>query len=71
MAYATSPGVQDVADALSKLLTDPAARQALGNSAAARAATFSWLQTARGHRDVYESLMKPAGTEVDQDRPGT
>ena len=71
VAYATSPGVQDVADALSKLLTDPAARQALGNSAAARAATFSWLQTARGHRDVYESLMKPAGTEVDQDRPGT
>jgi len=62
VAYATSPGVQDVADALSKLLADPAARQALGNSAATRAATFGWLQTARGHRDVYESLMRPAGT---------
>jgi glycosyltransferase involved in cell wall biosynthesis len=62
VAYARSPGVQDVADALSKLLADPAARQALGNSAATRAATFSWMQTARGHRVVYESLKKPAGT---------
>jgi glycosyltransferase involved in cell wall biosynthesis len=60
VAYARSPDVQDVASALSRLLADPAARQALGTSAAARAATFGWLQTARGHRDVYESLMKLA-----------
>ena len=57
VAYAKSPGVQDVAAALSQLLADPAARKALGASAAIRAATFGWMQTARGHRDVYESLM--------------
>lgn len=61
VAYATSPGASDVATALSKLLADPGARQALGTSAATRAATFSWLATARGHRDVYESLMRSAG----------
>jgi glycosyltransferase involved in cell wall biosynthesis len=66
VAYAKSPGVKDVADAMSKLLADPVAREALGTSAATRAATFGWMQTARGHRDVYESLMGPAGkiTEV-------
>ena len=59
VAYAKSPDVKDVAAALSKLLADPAARKALGASAATRAGTFGWLQTARKHRDVYESLMKP------------
>ena len=59
VAYAKSPGVDDVAAALSQLLADPAAREALGAAAATRAATFGWLQTARGHRDVYEALMKP------------
>jgi glycosyltransferase involved in cell wall biosynthesis len=57
VAYAKSPGVQDVAAALSQLLADPAAREALGTSAAIRAATFGWMQTAQGHREVYESLM--------------
>ena len=72
VAYAKSPGVEDVAAGLSKLLADPAARAALGTSAATRAATFGWLQTARGHRDVYESLMRPTGApEVDEDRPRT
>jgi glycosyltransferase involved in cell wall biosynthesis len=60
VAYADSPLVDDVAAALSELLADPAAREALGTSAATRAATFGWMQTARGHRDVYESLMQPA-----------
>jgi glycosyltransferase involved in cell wall biosynthesis len=59
VAYAKSPDVDDVAAALSRLLADPAAREALGAAAATRAATFGWLQTARGHREVYESLMKP------------
>jgi len=58
VAYAKSPDVHDVAAALSELLADPAAREALGAAAATRAATFGWMQTARGHRDVYESLMK-------------
>ena len=60
VAYAGSPDVDDVAAALSRLLADPAAREALGAAAATRAATFGWLQTAQGHRDVYESLMKPS-----------
>lgn len=59
VAYARSPGVDDVAAGLSKLLGDPVSREALGIAAAARAATFGWLQTAQGHRDVYESLMDP------------
>ena len=59
VAYARSPDVGDVAAALSRLLADPAARAALGTAAAIRAATFGWLQTARRHRDVYESLVKP------------
>jgi len=59
VAYATSPTVEDLATALSGLLADPASRKALGAAAFTRAATFGWLQTARGHRDVYKSLMKP------------
>jgi glycosyltransferase involved in cell wall biosynthesis len=59
VAYAKSPLASDVADALSKLLADPAGREALGTAAAVRASTFGWMQTARGHRDVYESLMRP------------
>jgi glycosyltransferase involved in cell wall biosynthesis len=59
VAYAKSPDVADVAEALSRLLADPGARQALGAAATTRAATFGWLRTARGHRDVYESLMNP------------
>jgi glycosyltransferase involved in cell wall biosynthesis len=70
VAYARSPEVDDVAAALSRLLADPAARQALGAAAATRAATFSWLQTARGHRDVYESLTKPAGHDAETPEAG-
>jgi glycosyltransferase involved in cell wall biosynthesis len=75
VAYAKSPDAQDVAAALSLLLADPATREALGTAAATRAATFGWMQTALGHRDVYESLMRPAKNSVaapgvDKDRPG-
>jgi glycosyltransferase involved in cell wall biosynthesis len=74
--YAKSPMAHDVAAALSQLLADPDGRANLGISAASRAASFGWMETARGHRDVYESLMKPKGSstwtpEGDQDRPGT
>jgi len=58
VAYAKSPRVDDVAAELGRLLADPAAREALSSAAATRAATFGWMQTARGHRDVYESLMR-------------
>jgi glycosyltransferase involved in cell wall biosynthesis len=66
VAYARSPSVADVAAVLSKLLADPAAREALGTSAATRAATFGWMETARGHRDVYESLMKPVTSSTEK-----
>jgi len=59
VAYAKSPHQDDIAAVLSRLLADPAQRQALGTAAATRASTFSWLLTARGHRAVYESLLKP------------
>ncbi len=62
VAYAKSPGVDDVAATLSRLLADPAGRRALGAAAATRAATFGWTQTALGHRDIYESLMMATGT---------
>lgn len=61
VAYAKSPSQDDVAAGLSKLLGDPAAREALGALAATRAATFGWMQTASEHREVYESLMRPTG----------
>jgi glycosyltransferase involved in cell wall biosynthesis len=75
VAYAASPMVADVAAALSRLLANPAVCRALGSSAAVRAASFGWLQTARGHRDIYESLIRPArdpdGTpEPEEDRLG-
>jgi len=62
VAYAKSPDQDDVAVGLSTLLADPDARVALGALAAMRAATFGWMQTAREHRDVYESLMQPTRT---------
>jgi len=59
VVYAKSPSQDDVASAITQLLADPAAREALGALAATRAAIFGWMQTAQGHREVYESLMKP------------
>jgi hypothetical protein len=43
--------------------------------AARRAATFGWMQTAREHRDVYESLLNPsangaASPDVEARPPG-
>jgi glycosyltransferase involved in cell wall biosynthesis len=70
VAYAMSPEVDDISAALSQLLADPVSREALGAAAATRAATFGWLQTARGHRDVYESLMPPTRSGTDTDEAG-
>ncbi len=43
--------------ALTRLLDDPAARAALGEQARQRAATFSWEETARRTRRVYEEVL--------------
>jgi len=57
VAYSRTPDKDDIATALMDLLADPERRQSLGESAAARAATFGWQQTAKAHLDVYESLV--------------
>ena len=44
-------------DALLRLLDDPAARASLGERARQRAATFSWEETARRTRDVYDEVL--------------
>jgi glycosyltransferase involved in cell wall biosynthesis len=44
-------------DALARLLDDPAARAALGERARRRAATFSWEETARRTRRVYDEVL--------------
>src|SRR5262249_21151984 len=44
-------------DALARLMDDPAARAALGERARRRAAGFSWEETARGTRRVYEEVV--------------
>jgi glycosyltransferase involved in cell wall biosynthesis len=46
-----------LADALLRLTADPVARTALGAAARARAAGFTWDQTARGTRRVYEEVL--------------
>jgi glycosyltransferase involved in cell wall biosynthesis len=66
VAYARSPHQDDVAAGLSQLLADPVARGALGISAVTRAATFGWLQTARLHREVYESLTRTTGSGTER-----
>ena len=43
--------------ALAGLLADPAARAALGERARRRAATFTWEETARRTRRVYEEVL--------------
>ena len=44
-------------DALATLLDDPAARVALAARARRRAAGFTWDETARGTRRVYEEVL--------------
>lgn len=46
-----------VAEALARLLTDSALREALGRRGRERAATFSWARTARATLDVYDRVL--------------
>src|SRR5262249_1743185 len=46
-----------LADALARLLDDPAARASLSERARRRAAGFTWEETARRTRQVYEEVL--------------
>lgn len=54
--YARSPDVEDLAEALMELFSDPAERQRLGQAGLARAAAYTWDKAARMHGQVYESV---------------
>ncbi|MEP6650858.1 MAG: glycosyltransferase family 1 protein [Lapillicoccus sp.] len=54
VAYARTPEVGDVAEALAALLADPVRRRDLGRRAVRRAADFTWDRSARQHRTAYE-----------------
>jgi glycosyltransferase involved in cell wall biosynthesis len=49
--------VSEIADALARVLTDPALADDLRRRGRARAATFSWAATARATLDVYRHVM--------------
>jgi glycosyltransferase involved in cell wall biosynthesis len=53
VAYAASPGVDDLAAALTELLDDPARRSQLARAAGARAEGFTWENAAAAHREAY------------------
>ncbi|TMB57031.1 MAG: glycosyltransferase [Deltaproteobacteria bacterium] len=46
-----------LADALARLIAEPETRAALGAAARARAARFTWEETARQTRRVYEEVL--------------
>ena len=54
VAYAKTPQVADVAEALAALLADPVRRSDLGARAIRRAAEFTWDRSARQHLAAYE-----------------
>ena len=49
---------RDWAEALARLLADPAARAALGEAGRRRAATMSWRDTARAHLEAYRTARR-------------
>ncbi|HUE29337.1 MAG TPA: glycosyltransferase [Verrucomicrobiae bacterium] len=51
----SDPGL--LADALARLIAEPETRAALGAAARARAARFTWEETARQTRRVYEEVL--------------
>jgi glycosyltransferase involved in cell wall biosynthesis len=53
VAYPTSPGVEDLARALTGLLDDPGRRRGLAERALARAAGFGWDRSAAQHLETY------------------
>lgn len=56
VSYAESPDVADVADAMARLLDDPAERDRLGAAGVERAAGYTWDSAAQAHRAVYEAV---------------
>ena len=56
VAYATTPDAADVGAALSDLLDDPERRKLLSKKGIARAATYTWEATARGHLEIYDAV---------------
>ncbi|MEO8829614.1 glycosyltransferase family 1 protein, partial [Lapillicoccus sp.] len=60
VAYAVTPDASDIADALARLLADPAERARLGAAGLKRASGFTWEATARGHFAVYERVCARA-----------
>ncbi len=57
VAYAESPAVADIADALARLLDDPDERARLAAAGLERAAGYTWDAAARAHVDVYERVV--------------
>ena len=57
VAYAETPDAVDVSAALSALLDDPERRELLSRKGIARAATYTWEATARGHLEIYEAVV--------------
>ncbi|TQL59986.1 glycosyltransferase family 4 protein [Oryzihumus leptocrescens] len=71
VAYARTPDKDDIAATLWQLLADPELCDRLGESAAGRAATFGWMQTARAHLEAYELVAHAAArrARVGEGRP--
>jgi glycosyltransferase involved in cell wall biosynthesis len=55
--YARSPDAADLAEALERLLGDPAERRRLGDAGLARSERYTWDATARGHVEVFEGVL--------------
>ncbi len=62
VAY-TEPDDASIADALCRLLRDPALRARLGAAGVARAADFSWAACAAAHIRAYELAVRRSGSD--------
>ncbi len=59
--YAATPEAADIASAIGGLLDDPSRREQLRRLAIARAGTFTWEATARGHLDLLTRVAARRG----------
>lgn len=57
VCYASTPDVDDVAEALRRLLEDPDERKRLSAAGEQRAARFTWAASAAGHLAVFERVL--------------